>query len=194
MIEGTMAHVYSIETGGKTVLVDTGTKGSSKKIVSYYDQLGKGPDYVLITHYHMDHIGGLQSIMDNFSSEIYAPASEIDIIAGRKGMPEGTPAFLKLFTRVPTVSNPERIKPSTDISIDGVKVVETFGHTPGSTSYLFTKSSSLCVGDALYNKRGTLAVNRMFSLDMEKASGSKEKILSMRPLMVLPGHGDPIRI
>lgn len=194
LIEGTMAHVYSIEAGGKIILVDAGTRGSAKKIVSYYDQIGKEPDYVLITHYHMDHIGGLQTIMENFSSEIYAPAAEIDIIAGRKGMPDGTPAFLKLFTRMPTLLQPERLKPSVELNIDGVKAVDTFGHTPGSTSYFFTKSSSLCVGDALYNKRGTLAVNRFFSLDLEKASESKEKIMAMRPLVILPGHGDPIRI
>ncbi len=194
MIDGTMAHSYSIESGGKLYLVDAGTKGSGNKILNYYRQLGREPDVVLITHYHMDHIGGLSRLMDSFQSEVYAPSREIDIIAGRKGLPEGTPSFLKLFTKIPRLSDPDRLKEAGALDDPGAKPVETNGHTPGSTSYLFPEAGVLCVGDALYNKRGTLAVNRMFSLDLEMAAKSREKILGMKPVMILPGHGDPIRI
>lgn len=194
LIEGTMAHSYFIETQGKNVLVDTGTKGSGKKIVLYLEQKGLKPDIILITHYHMDHIGGLGELLEKFPSEVYAPGREIDIIAGKKGLPDGTPSFLKLFTRIPALAEPDRIKPSETLSIPGISVVETNGHTPGSTSYLFGDLGVLCVGDALYNKRGSLEVNKMFSLDMEKASKSRDKILSMKPVLVLPGHGAPVRI
>lgn len=194
LIEGTMAHTYNLEVDRKTVLVDAGTKGSARKIIDFYRKKGKEPDLILITHYHMDHIGGLQLLMENFSSDVYVPDNEVDIISGKKGMPDGTPAILRMFTKVPKVQQPERLKPVSELNLEGVEVVETHGHTPGSTSYHFLGSGSLCVGDALYNKRGTLAVNRMFSLDMERANSSKEKILAMHPILILPGHGDPVRI
>lgn len=194
LIDGTMAHSYSIQTGDRLFLVDAGTRGSGNRIINYYKQLGRQPDVILITHYHMDHIGGLNALMENFSSDIYVPAEEIDYIAGRKGYPEGTPAFLKLFTRIPKVGHPEKLRKADALNMPGVEVVQTDGHTPGSTSYLFTEVGALCVGDALFNKKGRLEVNRMFSLDVKKANESLEKILGMKPILILPGHGDPVRI
>ncbi|AKA49488.1 hypothetical protein IX51_10725 [uncultured archaeon] len=194
LIPGTMAHSYSIVENGKIFLVDSGTKGSGNKILNYYRAIGKEPDYILITHYHMDHIGGLNTLMDNFYSEVYVPSREVDIISGKSGYPEGTPAFLRLFTRVPAARHPERLKTAESLAASGVEAVNTEGHTPGSTSYFFPELGALCVGDALYNRRGSLAVNTMFSLDLKKASESREKILGMKPVLILPGHGDPIRI
>lgn len=194
MIDGTMAHSFSIESGKSLFLVDTGMKGSGKKILSYYRQLGREPDAILITHYHTDHIGGLDLLMSELGSEVYVPAKELDIISGKSGYPEGTPAFLKLFTRIPKISSPGKLRDATSMDHPGVEAVETHGHTPGSTSYLFREAGAICVGDALYNKRGSLEVNRMFSLDLETAAKSREKILGMKPVMVLPGHGNPIRI
>lgn len=194
LIEGTMAHCYSVEYGGKIFLVDTGTRGAAKKIERFYDQNGKKPDFILITHYHMDHIGGLESLMQKYSCDVYVPEAEIGIMTHDAPMPEGTPAFLKLFTRVPRVTDKNRLKPAEKMEITGVKAVQTIGHTPGSTSYSFTELGILCVGDAVYNKNGNLQVNRMFSLDLQKAEESRKKIMSLAPVMVLPGHGDPIAI
>ncbi|EQD41007.1 Beta-lactamase-like domain protein, partial [mine drainage metagenome] len=81
-IDGTMANAYTFTLNGKVILIDAGTRGSGKKIVSYFNSRGTKPDIVLITHYHPDHIGGLKTLKDAFSPIIYMPDREVDVATG----------------------------------------------------------------------------------------------------------------
>ena len=66
---------------GETVLIDTGTEASAEKLVNFLKEQnlkedgGKGIiDYVIITHGHSDHIGGLASVLNNFKVKtVYLP-------------------------------------------------------------------------------------------------------------------------
>ena len=66
---------------GETVLIDTGTQQTSEKVVNFLKEQdlkkkdGKQViDYIIITHGHSDHIGGLASILDNFNvKKVYMP-------------------------------------------------------------------------------------------------------------------------
>ena len=57
------------------MLIDGGEAWSSSKIISYIESLGyKKIDYILATHPHADHIGGLNKIIDYFEiGTIYMP-------------------------------------------------------------------------------------------------------------------------
>lgn len=193
-IDGTMAHAYSIEHEGQVILIDAGMKSSGRKIVDYYEESGKKPDIILITHYHMDHIGGLALLKEKYSPKIYAPREEIDVIGG-KSKPIQPKGFLSKFVSVlgktEAVSG---VSPADDFSSPWIKVIQTVGHTPGSTSYLYEPESLLFVGDAVNVKDSEASVNRQFSLDLEKAEESRKKIMSMSGSTILPGHGDPLRI
>lgn len=59
----------------KTMLIDGGEAWSSSKIITYIESLGyKKIDYILATHPHADHIGGLNKIIDYFEiGTIYMP-------------------------------------------------------------------------------------------------------------------------
>ncbi len=51
---------------GKNMMVDTGRPGSSSRLVAYLDSIGVSHlDYLVTTHYHEDHIGGLYAIVDD---------------------------------------------------------------------------------------------------------------------------------
>lgn len=53
--------------GNINILIDGGTKSSSKKVVSYIKSLGIDKlDIVISTHPHEDHIGGLISVINSF--------------------------------------------------------------------------------------------------------------------------------
>lgn len=63
---------------GDTLLIDGGNTGDGDDIVSYlYAENITELDYVICTHAHEDHVGGLADVLDSFTvtEEIFAPAT-----------------------------------------------------------------------------------------------------------------------
>jgi competence protein ComEC len=60
---------------GKTMLIDAGNKGDGSNVVSYIKNLGYSTiDYLVATHPHEDHIGGMAEVINSFAiGEIYMP-------------------------------------------------------------------------------------------------------------------------
>lgn len=63
---------------GKTMLIDAGTRASSGVVKGYVDALGYDRiDYVVATHPHEDHIGGLPVVLRSFDvGAVYAPKAQ----------------------------------------------------------------------------------------------------------------------
>jgi glyoxylase-like metal-dependent hydrolase (beta-lactamase superfamily II) len=192
LIDGTMANCYDVHINDVHILVDAGTKNSAKKIISYYNQMKSSPDYVLITHYHPDHIGGLKLILDNFKSDVFVPDAEVDVVLGKAKMIPAKTILSKIVSRMMKVEPVKDVKKASEIHMNGITVIETPGHTPGSTSYYFEKDGVIFVGDAITNKSGVPTINKGFTLDMKQAEKSKALILEKKPSIVLAGHGKPL--
>ncbi|WP_461810099.1 ComEC/Rec2 family competence protein [Faecalimonas sp.] len=64
-----------IQSGGKNLLIDGGTNSTGGKVVEYLRQEGiTYLDYVVGTHGHEDHIGGIDAILYNFQvGELFLP-------------------------------------------------------------------------------------------------------------------------
>ena len=60
---------------GKCMLIDSGEYEYAGRVISLIDCLGyKKLDYVIVTHPHTDHMGGMQRVIENFKiGEIYMP-------------------------------------------------------------------------------------------------------------------------
>lgn len=65
---------------GKTMLIDAGTSKSAKSIVSFIRSRGHSRiDYVIATHPHADHIGGMTEILNNFEiGDFYTVSAKSD--------------------------------------------------------------------------------------------------------------------
>lgn len=64
-----------IKNGEKSMLIDAGNNNDEKLVVNYLKKEGiKKLDYVIGTHPHEDHIGGLDAVIDHFHiGKIYMP-------------------------------------------------------------------------------------------------------------------------
>lgn len=71
-----------IENANKYMLIDAGNNEDGTKLVSYFKQLGVTEfQYVIATHAHEDHIGGMDDIINNFQIQhFYMP----DVISTSK--------------------------------------------------------------------------------------------------------------
>ena len=65
---------------GETMLIDAGTNESGQTVVNYIKSLGyTSVDYVIGTHPHEDHIGGLDDVINSFDiGKIYMPKVTTD--------------------------------------------------------------------------------------------------------------------
>lgn len=69
-----------IQVNNKNILIDAGTGESTPKLISYLkNQNIKGFDYVIATHPHEDHIGGMADVIKDFNvSKFYMPKKVAD--------------------------------------------------------------------------------------------------------------------
>jgi len=193
LIDGTMANCYVVNVDNKVILVDAGMKGSARKIIDYFETKKQKPDIVLITHCHVDHIGGLFDLEIKYHPEIFVPDVEVGIAMGREKMPskKGLMSAMAGLTKARPVTT---AKPLSGLNLPGLQKIDTNGHTPGSTSYYFRDIAAIMVGDAVSEKNGKYEFNRAFTLDPEKADLSIKKILEFHGVKACPGHGSPFDI
>lgn len=68
-----------VQVNDKNMLIDAGNRDDGDKVVSYLQKNGvKKLDYVITTHPHEDHIGGMSSVIRKFPiTEFYAPKKAV---------------------------------------------------------------------------------------------------------------------
>lgn len=88
--------------GGETLLVDAGVSSEGETVVEYLKSRGVTElDYVVCTHAHEDHCGGLDAVIENFDvGTLFAPYTEFDS-SGAFTRFEDTAAEKGLFVTVP---------------------------------------------------------------------------------------------
>ncbi len=192
-IDGTNANVYVIFSESGVVQIDSGFRGQLQRIRAFYSSLGVRPGFVLITHSHIDHIWELARVVDEYSPEVYAHPLEAQVIEGQRPMYSSS-LLLGVFGRLLRPRPVKGIKGIISMNIKGLEAVETPGHTPGSTSFIYVDDGKkyIFAGDAAFEANGRLFVNRRYATDVSVAERSLDKIIHMGPGIVLPGHGNPV--
>lgn len=172
----------SKELGGKPVywmsaylvdglLIDTGCAETSDELVSYLG--GKEFGQVVNTHYHEDHIGGNNGIMEKFGMDIYAHPKSIPLIGSS---PHLYP-YQEFAFGYPV---PTKVKPLSDSVKTGsyvFEIIDTPGHSEDHIC-LFEKSQGWCFTGDLFAR-----VNPKFIRPEENIG---EIIRSMQKILDLP--------
>lgn len=117
------------------ILIDTGAGCSVDKIIKNIEKLGFDPKNltkILLTHCHIDHIGGVPELKKRFGPKIYIHI--LDAPPLEKGDQILTAASWYQTTFPPTPVDVKFNSPEEVLRIGGEKIIclHTPGHTPGS--------------------------------------------------------------
>lgn len=195
-------NVYVIEDEDGLTLVDTGIPGSAKKIVAFIERLGHRPDElerIVLTHADIDHIGGAAELKALTGARIAVAEEDAPVLRG------APPAkltrsllgrlLLRFFKARP--AEPDELLVDGD-EVTGFRVMRVPGHTSGSIALVredgVVFSGDTALGD--FGGRGGALHPPAEGLadDFPRALESFERIRSLKPRLVLPGHGAPARL
>ncbi len=135
--------LYVIKSADMVVLIDTGTKKEVETVITELGNLGvPSVDYILVTHSHMDHCGGLIDLAVKF------PQAEIGIPYAAQDLRKD---WDKKVEKLGLSSPVQLLKEGTLIKLDAsyrLEVLETPGHIDDHISFLLRPQQILFVGDA----------------------------------------------
>lgn len=161
---GTNSYIVKCLKTQNTLVVDA--PGESEKVIGVLAETN--PKYILMTHNHLDHIGGLEQLKSGLNIPVAAHISDADKLPVQ-------PDIL--------LNHNDEI----DLGSLKLKVLHTPGHTPGSLCLYYNKV--LLSGDTLFNggpgKTGSPA---SFMQIIESLTNKVFKLPD--DTEVFPGHGD----
>jgi glyoxylase-like metal-dependent hydrolase (beta-lactamase superfamily II) len=202
------------EEGGQVTMVDAGYPGDAARVRESLERIGRSVEdvaAVLVTHAHVDHIGGIEWIgldapvltsaeeVPHARREFLQQAGEIDVLL-RAWNPRVLLWSLRILAVGATqdVAIPEAVACATGTPLDlpGRPVaVPTPGHTVGHTAYHFPGVGAVATGDALVTGHPVTGVRRphllpdFFTHDPEQAERTLDDLAALDADVVLPGHG-----
>jgi glyoxylase-like metal-dependent hydrolase (beta-lactamase superfamily II) len=219
-LEGTN-NVYVLE-GPETGLIDAGSdtptiRSHLKDGLAAIGLDVAAVDRIYVTHYDVDHCGGLGWLVQESGADVYAHPAEHDLMRGDEaawadlrmqrrealstwGVP--APRVDELFEELtvgPDVYEDVSVEPLTGgTSLDGlsepVETVHTPGHTKGHLAYTLPRRNEIVTGDALL----PVYTPNVGGADVRVDGPLAEYLRTLRRIAVggfekaWPGHRDPI--
>ncbi len=205
--------------GNPWVLVDAGLAGYAGPIKKRAEELfgpGAKPEAIVLTHGHFDHVGTLETLLEEWNVPVWTHPLELPYLQGMSSYPPPDPAIGGGFMAYSSFLFPvgpenfgERVWP---IDSDGTipqlpawRAIHTPGHAPGHISLFREEDRVLLAGDAFVttNQNSAIAVATQreefhgppayFTYDWQDARQSVQKLADLNPLAVGTGHGVSVR-
>ena len=206
LITATFVNLYLIVDPDGLTLIDTGIAGTDKKILKYIADLGRAPSDVrriIITHSDGDHVGSLAALKAATGARVYANAVEAEAIAAGRASralkPRGLERVLfglvaRWIKTAPATVDEFLTGGQVLPVLGGLRVVETFGHTPGHISLFAPSVGVLFSGDSIVSGNGKLMPSREGNTwDMDKALEAVRVQAALGAQIVCSGHGPVVK-
>jgi glyoxylase-like metal-dependent hydrolase (beta-lactamase superfamily II) len=194
------------------VLVDCGYVGALPKIeesLQLNNILPQHITHIIITHQDHDHVGAAAAFKKKYPNvKILASAEEAPYISGAckslrleqaeqlqtklpEDMQEFARAFCNLLRNVEPVEIDQLVYGDEQLPFcGGCQVISTQGHTPGHISLYLSEFNTIISGDAIALEDGKPVIaNPQFTLDMQKAQASMQRLLTHTAQKIICYHG-----
>ena len=216
---GTEVNWYLVRDGDELTLIDSGYPGDLARVEESVRAIGRQPAdvrAVLLTHAHVDHMGAAQHFHDRYGAavltdEVEARHAHREFLEQANAMDVTKniwrPGVLPWLAKVIRVGAAKKVSiPSAAgvpagaaLEVPGRPVpVPTRGHTSGHTCFFFPAAGAVCTGDELVTGH---AVSKRVGPQLPPAffqeRDTRDAILPLAELdadLILPGHGDPLRM
>jgi glyoxylase-like metal-dependent hydrolase (beta-lactamase superfamily II) len=200
-VDGVNGNCYIIVRDGLTV-IDTGIRGSGKKILSYIrEKLHRETGEIrtiIITHFHLDHTGGVVVLKKAApGAKVAIGKADAGYVSGQE-RPPVYPGIRGILLQIAgVVMHPGTFQPDILLEdgerVDDLLFVHIPGHTPGNIGLLDERTGTFFTGDILRYDGTSLAEGPAgFTMDLNLSRQSIRKIALLNFSNLLPGHGIPL--
>ena len=186
---GCNCSVLGDETTHEALVIDPGDDIS--EIVASLNRHHLTLKQIVITHAHIDHIGGAHKLRAITGAPVMMHADD----SGLAEMLEVQAGWLGIETpENPGIDTPAREGDTVRAGAIEAQILHTPGHTPGSISLFIPAESKLIAGDTLF--RGSVGRTDLPGGDPAAIAKSiRGKLYSLpEDTVVIPGHGDSTTI
>ncbi|MCU0580359.1 MAG: MBL fold metallo-hydrolase [Desulfobacterota bacterium] len=188
MSHGQDASVFLVQGPDRAVLIDAGAGRESEIIWNHIQQSRINPQdlsTLLLTHGHVDHIGGAAFFRDKTGCRILA--HELDRQAIESGDPVRTGASWYGVTLPPVTVDRVLTGMAEEIPLGGAEKIiclHTPGHTPGSISpYLDRDGERILFGQDIHGP-----FLKEFGADLDDWRQSMQRLLELEADILCEGH------
>lgn len=203
----TVGQAYLWQDADGLTLVDSGIPGSAPDIAAAIGRLGhRTADLrrLVLTHYHVDHVGGAAEIVGWGDVTVYAHAVDAPVIRGTATGPSPQLADWEreLFAGIreqlgDAVASPVRVDHELDDGdvVDfggGARVLWTPGHTPGSMALYLAEHRVLFTGDTIARGPEGDVMLGVFNADPAQTAESFRRLSTVDAEVACFGHGGPL--